>query len=1121
MTFPPLLFRRAPEILFLVAITLCGLLSASASAQTLDRYFASRVAEIEAATEQDFAAVTKQNWPETKELWRDQLREMLGIPQDLERTDLAVTKTGAIELEGVRVEKLHYQARPGLYVTANLYLPTEQPPEEGWPAVLYVCGHARATDNGRLLGNKTGYQHHGLWLARHGFVCLMIDTVQLGELHGEHHGTYKLGRWDWMSRGYTPAGVEAWSAIRAVDLLVDMKQVDASKIGVTGRSGGGAYSWFAAALDERIRVAIPVAGITDLRNHVIDGCVEGHCDCMYFVNYFGWDYGKLAALIAPRPLLLENSDSDSIFPLDGVVRIDGQLRSLYSKLEASQNYGLVITPGPHKDTQDLRIPAFRFLMKHLKGVADPVIRSPALKELDGEKLAVFERESPANEQVTSVSNWFAPQAEVLENGKQNEALDAWRDSWLPQLIRRGILPAQVSIPELKSQKTQVANLPTASLKLEEFATTGQLLQYRLQKTADPGETILHLVLDTQVWENPEQAFASDVIQQRIAAMPGQAHAFYRFSMSAWRHDQNPSVKKQNQLARRFYLLGETIEQKALHELLSVMLWISQTTESEKLSLAATDRESAIMTFAALYAHEDERVGAVKAVYFNRNPEDEQLAGNLLGLSQICSLHTLQVALEQATAVRSAPITATSPQLLVDSSSEPKQANGMRIVEVSDRAAKIWVRATRYDLPNLGDLPEVEFAKKSGRTSSGAILPEQGVDGLRFAVPGVLARVRAGVRAAGEKGFTYSSWTEVDASSDFSTIAEFGDLRPQTRYSVRTQVQSADSRPIHTLTGSFKTLPALDSAASFKLAVSTCQGFPDRDGPHGFDMYRTILRRNTDAFVMAGDVVYYDRLARSNELAYYHWQRTYSLPTLLEFHRRVPSYFLKDDHDTYVNDSWPGEKRKFTDDFEFGDGQKIFIQETGLPSPAYRTIRVGRDLQVWMMEGRDFRSPNTQEDGPAKTIWGTQQKTWLEQTLKESDAAFKVIISPTPIVGPDRDKKSDNHANRVFETEGKAVRKLLSSFKNLVVVCGDRHWQFHSVDPETGLHEFSVGPASDRHAGGWKQEDYRPEIHRFLRVAGGYLEIELVGGDTSQLILRHLDTAGKEHHRHTMSVPSAK
>ncbi|WP_293622412.1 prolyl oligopeptidase family serine peptidase, partial [Salinisphaera sp.] len=61
-------------------------------------------------------------------------------------------------------------------------------------------------------------------------------------------------------------------------------EVDPERIGVTGRSGGGAYSWWVAALDERVKAAVPVAGITSMRNHVIDGCVEGHCDCMYQVN---------------------------------------------------------------------------------------------------------------------------------------------------------------------------------------------------------------------------------------------------------------------------------------------------------------------------------------------------------------------------------------------------------------------------------------------------------------------------------------------------------------------------------------------------------------------------------------------------------------------------------------------------------------------------------------------------------------------------------------------------------------------------------------------------------------------------------------------------------------------
>ena len=74
---------------------------------------------------------------------------------------------------------------------------------------------------------------------------------------------------------------------------------------------------------------------------------------------------------------------------------------------------------------------------------------------------------------------------------------------------------------------------------------------------------------------------------------------------------------------------------------------------------------------------------------------------------------------------------------------------------------------------------------------------------------------------------------------------------------------------------------------------------------------------------------------------------------------------------------------------------------------HRTIRWGKDLQIWLVEGRDFRSPNTMPDGPGKTIWGKEQKQWFFDTVKASDATFRILLSPTPIVGPDRKNKNDN------------------------------------------------------------------------------------------------------------------
>ena len=129
---------------------------------------------------------------------------MLGLDPLPARTPLGATVTGRHEGDGFVVENLHYQSIPGLYVTANLWRPAHSPPGTRHPAIVYLCGHSgRGRD-----GNKTAFQDHGLWFARHGYVCLVLDTLQLGEIAATHHGTYREGRWWWQSRGYTPAGVE-------------------------------------------------------------------------------------------------------------------------------------------------------------------------------------------------------------------------------------------------------------------------------------------------------------------------------------------------------------------------------------------------------------------------------------------------------------------------------------------------------------------------------------------------------------------------------------------------------------------------------------------------------------------------------------------------------------------------------------------------------------------------------------------------------------------------------------------------------------------------------------------------------------------------------------------------
>ena len=401
----------------------------------LQQYLAARVADAESRTRRDLE--NPSTWLERAPAFRKELLGMLGLDPMPPRGDLKPVVTGRLEHEEFTIEKLHFQSLPGLYVTGNLYLPKRR--NGKLPAVLYVCGHSVMKEGNVSLGNKTGYQHHPAWFARNGFACLAIDTIQLGEIPGLHHGTRNLDLWWWNSRGYTPAGVETWNGVRALDYLSSREEIDPERLGVTGRSGGGAYSWYIAAVDERVKAAVPVAGITDLRNHVVDNVIDGHCDCMFLLNTRGWDFAKLAALVAPRPLLIANTDKDPIFPVDGVERIHRDVATIYRGLGARDKLGLLITEGPHKDNQELQAPAFRWFKRFLDNAPD--YPAPVAEKLfPPAKLRVFD-ELPKDERTSTTHEWFVPPANsgAMEGGASGR-LNAPSAAALAAELRKTVFP---------------------------------------------------------------------------------------------------------------------------------------------------------------------------------------------------------------------------------------------------------------------------------------------------------------------------------------------------------------------------------------------------------------------------------------------------------------------------------------------------------------------------------------------------------------------------------------------------------------------------------------------------------------------------------------------------------
>ncbi|MGN6135780.1 MAG: acetylxylan esterase, partial [Aureliella sp.] len=695
-------------------------------------YLQRRTEELSERSRQKLETITPESWPAESRQWREELQEMLGLRPLPERGDLKANVAGRSEHEGYSVARVSFESRPGLIVTANLYEPLAEAPADGWPAVLYVCGHANVRDEGRLLGNKTGYQHHGIWFARHNVVCLIIDTIQLGELHGEHHGTYKLGRWDWMTRGYTPAGVETWNAIRAIDFLESLPTVDEQRIGITGRSGGGAYSWFAAALDERIRAAVPVAGITDLRNHVIDGCVEGHCDCMYFVNYFGWDYNRLAALVAPRALLLSNSDTDGIFPLDGVMRIHGDLARTYKRLGAANKLGLLLTPGPHQDTQELQVGAFRWLLFHLTG-KPVVVDQAATKELEPSELQVFPHETPRDERVSSVGNWFVPTAERVDSAR--DAASAWQAEWAPELKRLWL--AQASAAEGShsqafelSSEGKVARLAWQCFRGADESGWNSSVIVCSPADADQDKpavvhigTLLGVALGKDSIERELQGQGR--LRTAIDAQPERRHVFL-CPRSEELFSYELPVRELTQIHRRFYLLGDSAERLAIDDIGRQLRWLGQQEHwpCRRIELVGHGRWAPLAVLVALMSKSDSTAASgaadqAKAAHAQPEitgcavidaPQSLLAAPTLLGLNRVTTFDNL---LRAAEGTFGSATTVARPgkeaRLLVDPAGQPQQASGLRIVEVGDQQATIWCRATLWPLPNLGDLPEVGFA----------------------------------------------------------------------------------------------------------------------------------------------------------------------------------------------------------------------------------------------------------------------------------------------------------------------------------------------------------------------------------------------------------------------------
>jgi dienelactone hydrolase len=524
-------------------------------------------------------ATTPAEWQASRPRLKRELFEMLGLWPIPERKPLNARVTGTLEREGgVVIEKLHFQSRPGLFVTGNLYRPREI--KGKLPAVLYLCGHSgRGRD-----GNKAAFQDHGMWFARNGYVALLIDTLQLGEVAGVHHGTYNLGRWWWQAMGYTPAGVECWNGIRAIDYLVGRPEVDPARIGVTGISGGGATTFWICAADDRVACAVPVSGMSDLESYIDHKIINGHCDCMFIYNTYRWEWTTIAALIAPRPMLFANSDHDPIFPMDGNTRIIDRLRKFYAMLGHPELIADHVSPGGHDYRPDLRVAAFRWMNRHLKDQTGPV-KDAEDPPIDDKRLRVFPEDGDLPKDATNARIDESFVARAVLSPPAPEEFDRWKGDLLSRL-------------RAASFRTFPERVPAA----------------RLLTPDEPGSTT-H-------WLETEPGIQVTISDRRPAGrVPAEATLFVlneeeKSSEAPWKGVSGPVVilsprgvgptawvrkSPPNYVERAHGLVGKTVDEGRVWDVAATVRWLAENSGGRtRWRVAGRGQAGVIASYAALF-----------------------------------------------------------------------------------------------------------------------------------------------------------------------------------------------------------------------------------------------------------------------------------------------------------------------------------------------------------------------------------------------------------------------------------------------------------------------------------------------------------------------------------------
>ncbi|MDA1054296.1 MAG: acetylxylan esterase [Planctomycetota bacterium] len=373
----------------------------------------------------DVAPATNAEWEQTRSKLRANLLEAWGgFPETA--CPLEPRSLGEIQRDGYRVEKIVFQTLPGVWMTANAYVPERT---GKLSAVLCVHGHWAGAKQDPVVQSRC------IGLAKLGFFVLCVDAFGAGERGvgkklGEYHGEMTAATL--FPVGRPLSGLQVYENMRAVDYIRSRPEVDPERIGVTGASGGGNQTMYAGAFDERLHCVVPTCSVGNYQAYLSAAC----CMCEVVPGALRFtEEGDVLSLAAARGLMVTSATQDAFQFSVGEAKKSFERVAAVVKLYESAQVKHTIIESPHHFNQPMREAMYGWMTMHLKGEGDgSPIAEPEIKTEAPETLRCYPGESRPDDFVT-IPRFAAAQArEILAKHVAPGSLDAWKAERAKKLV---------------------------------------------------------------------------------------------------------------------------------------------------------------------------------------------------------------------------------------------------------------------------------------------------------------------------------------------------------------------------------------------------------------------------------------------------------------------------------------------------------------------------------------------------------------------------------------------------------------------------------------------------------------------------------------------------------------